>query len=49
MNFVGKKTQKVYFGGEKMRNVKGQQGEPSKVKISGNKKSEQENKQQNLW
>ena len=32
-----------------MRNVRGQQGEPSKVKISGNKKSEQENKQQNLW
>ena len=45
----GKKTQQFYFGGEKMRNVRGQQGEPSKVKISGNKKSEQENKQQNLW
>ena len=45
----GKKTQQFYFGGEKMRNVRGQQGEPSKVKISGNKKSAQENKQQNLW
>ena len=30
-----KKTWKYYFGGEKMRNARGQQGEASKVKISG--------------
>ena len=39
--FLGKKTSNFYIGGETVRNASGQQGEASKVKVSG---SEQKKK-----
>ena len=34
-NFIEKITSKFYIGGEKVINASGQQGEASKVKLSG--------------
>ena len=48
-NFVGKKkTWKFHSGGKNVGNARGQQGEASRVKMSGSEKntSDQEHKQQ---
>ena len=50
-NFVEKKTWKFHSGGKKIRNARGQQGEVSRVKMSGSEKntSDHEHKQQDFW
>ena len=46
-----KKTWKFHSGGKKIRNARGQQGEASRVKMSGSEKntSDHEHKQQDFW